>query len=116
MHTTDRRTLHRRGAALSTNVNLGATLTDERREKSDRRKAPRRRADMRTIVDFARSIHAGETRLEVIVDGSDGMRLVAMFACGCSATEPVGAGKPSVAIETCAEHTAPPVARERRKT
>ncbi len=71
---------------------------------------------MRTIVDFARSINAGETRLEVIVDGSDGMRLVAMFACGCSATEPVGAGKPTVAIEACAEHTAPPITLERRTT
>jgi hypothetical protein len=94
---------------------LGAVLADERRGRRDRRELPRRRSDANTIAQVARRIAAGQTRLEVIVDGSEGMRLVAMFACGCSATEPIGDGTPSVRAAYCAEHAEPPVTLERRR-
>ncbi len=86
----------------------------DRRASSDRRRTPRRRADLRSIAQFAAYSAAGETRLEVIVDGIEGLRLVAVFACGCSAIEPVGAG-PSVRIEACTTHAEPRVAHERRR-
>jgi len=107
--------MNRRGSAASTPVALGAALTIDRRAAADRRRNPRRRSDIWSIAQFAQRIAAGETRLEVIVDGTDGLRLVAVFACGCSATEPVGAGKPSVRLEVCTAHAEPPVARERRR-
>jgi len=111
----DRRTSDRRTIAPST-VSLGAALVEERRERRDRRELPRRRADIRTIAHYARRIGAGHTRLEVIVDGTDGLRLVAMFQCGCVAVEPVGAGPaPGVRTETCADHADPEVVVERRR-
>jgi len=70
---------------------------------------------MRTIAHYARRIGAGHTRLEVIVDGTDGLRLVAMFQCGCIAIEPVGTGPATVRTETCAEHTDPVVTVDRRR-
>jgi hypothetical protein len=110
----DRRLTHRRGGASTSTVALGAALTDERRESRDRRQMPRRRADMRTIAHFARGIDAGESRLEVIVDGGDGIRMVAMFTCGCLAIEPIGEGRPSLHIEACPRHVEPVVVHERR--
>lgn len=110
----DRRASDRRGIAPSA-VSLGAALAEERRERRDRREMPRRRADIRTIAHYARRIGAGHTRLEVIVDGTDGLRLVAMFQCGCVAIEPVGAGPAGVRTETCAEHTDPVVTVDRRR-
>jgi len=89
MISSDRRATERRGILPSTTINLGAVLADERRARSDRRETPRRVSDMRTIAHFARRIGAGHTRLEVIVDGTDGLRLVAIFQCGCVAIEPV---------------------------
>ena len=90
-------------------------MADERRERRDRREYPRRRNDMRTIAHYARRIGAGHTRLEVIVDGTEGLRLVAMFQCGCVAVEPVGSGPASVRTETCTEHAAPVVHVDRRR-
>jgi hypothetical protein len=110
----DRRLTHRRGGASTSAVALGSALTDERRESRDRRQVPRRRADMTTIAHFARSIDAGESRLDVVVDGREGVRMVAMFACGCMAIEPIGAGRPSLRVEPCAHHAEPVVAYERR--
>ncbi|MGA2394363.1 MAG: hypothetical protein ABSH03_13575 [Candidatus Lustribacter sp.] len=115
MHSSDRRTSERRGISHSPAINLGAALADERRERRDRRDHPRRRADMRTIAHYARRIGAGHTRLEVIVDGTEGLRLVAMFQCGCVAIEPVGTGPATVRTETCAEHTDPVVTVDRRR-
>jgi len=111
----DRRASDRRGVASFTTISLGAVLADERRDARDRRCEPRRRADLGSIAQIARRIDAGQTRLEVIVDGNEGMRLVAMFACGCSATEPIGEGRATVQTETCAEHAAPTVTNERRR-
>jgi hypothetical protein len=111
----DRRSTDRRGSSHSANVALGTALTVDRRAASDRRRTPRRRADLVSIAQVAQRIAAGETRLEVIVDGTEGLRLVAVFACGCSAIEPVGAGKPSVRLEPCSAHGEPPVKRERRR-
>lgn len=111
----DRRSTERRGVSPSTTISLGAALADERRERRDRRENPRRRSDLRTIAHYARRIGAGHTRLEVIVDGTEGLRLVAMFQCGCTAVEPVGAGPASVRTEACAEHAEPVVAQERRR-
>jgi hypothetical protein len=111
----DRRTSHRRGPAFSSSGALGNALTMDRRGTSDRRRQPRRRSDLQTIDQYARAIAAGETHRDVILDGAHGLRLVADFGCGCSASEPVGAGKPSVCIEACATHTEPRVARDRRR-
>lgn len=105
----------RRGLAAATVIALGAALGSERRDRSDRRQRPRRRADVRTIADFAHGINAGETRLEVIVDGTEGLRLVGMFECGCIAVEPVGNGAAHVKLETCAAHREPAVDIERRR-
>src|SRR5271170_7861259 len=110
----DRRSTDRRGFAPSA-VSLAAALAEERRERRDRRETPRRRADIRTIAHYARRIGAGHTRLEVIVDGTDGLRLVAMFQCGCLATEPVGTGPAAVRTETCSEHSDPVVTVDRRR-
>jgi hypothetical protein len=111
----DRRASDRRGITPSTTISLGAVLAEERRERRDRREQPRRRAELGSIAQVARRINAGETRLEVIVDGTEGIRLVAMFKCGCSAAEPIGAGASTVRIEWCAEHTAPEIANDRRR-
>lgn len=110
----DRRSSDRRGIAQST-VSLAAALAEERRERRDRRELPRRRADIRTIAHYARRIGAGHTRLEVIVDGTEGLRLVAMFGCGCVAVEPVGAGPATVRTETCVDHADPVVTVDRRR-
>jgi hypothetical protein len=115
MISSDRRATERRGIAPSNTISLGAVLADERREKRDRRDMPRRRTDLRTIAHYARRIEAGHTLLEVIVDGTDGLRLVAMFQCGCVAVEPVGAGPISVRAEPCTEHAEPPVTLDRRR-
>jgi hypothetical protein len=115
MISSDRRATERRGILPSTTINLGAVLADERRARSDRRETPRRVSDMRTIAHFARRIGAGHTRLEVIVDGTDGLRLVAIFQCGCVAIEPVGAGPGSVRTKPCTEHAEPAVTLDRRR-
>jgi hypothetical protein len=115
MISSDRRATERRGVATSTSIGLGAVLGDERRTRRDRRAAPRRLSDVSTIAHVAQRIGAGHTRLEVIVDGTDGLRLVAMFKCGCSAVEPVGAGSSSVRAELCAEHAEPAVRHDRRR-
>ena len=115
MISSDRRATERRGVAPFTTISLGAVLADERRERRDRREMPRRQSDLPTIAHYARRIEAGHTRLEVIVDGTDGMRLVAMFQCGCVAVEPVGAGPISVRTEPCTEHGEPPVTLDRRR-
>jgi hypothetical protein len=99
----------------STALNLGAALTAERRDRNDRRDQPRRRSDLRTIAHYARRIEAEKTRLEVIVDGTEGLRLVAMFQCGCVAFEPVGSGNAGVSAEPCAEHSAPIILTDRRR-
>ena len=99
----------------SSAVSLGAALTEERRARSERRSQPRRRSDLRTIAHVARRIAAGHTRLEVIVDGNEGLRLVAMFQCGCVAVEPVGAGPTVVRTEPCAEHAEHAVTVDRRR-
>jgi hypothetical protein len=106
--------MHRRNAAFATNAVLGNAMTIDRRANPERRQMARRRTDIRTIAQYARTIGAGETRLEVIVDGAEGMRLVAMFDCGCSATEPVGNGKPVVRTDPCSTHREPRVPRDRR--
>jgi hypothetical protein len=116
MTTSDRRASDRRGHAPSFTISLGAVLADERRERRDRREQPRRRADHFSIAQVARCIDAGQTRLEVIVDGVDGMRLVAMFTCGCSATEPIGEGHATVRTESCAAHAEPAITIERRRS
>jgi hypothetical protein len=115
MISSDRRASERRGISPSTTISLGAALADERRARNDRRELPRRRGDLRTIAHYARRINAGHTRLEVIVDGSDGLRLVAMFQCGCTAIEPVGAGPATVRTDPCAVHTDPAVTVDRRR-
>jgi hypothetical protein len=112
----DRRGSERRGIAPSITISLGAALADERRERRERREQPRRLSDLRTIADVARYIGAGQTRLEVIVDGNEGMRLVAMFQCGCVAVEPIGAGPASVRTEPCVEHGATEVTIDRRRS
>jgi hypothetical protein len=112
----DRRASDRRGVTSSTTtVNLGGVLAYERRERRDRRQHPRRRNDFDSIAHVASRIKAGQTRLEVMVDGSDGMRLVAMFVCGCRATEPIGSGTPAVFALTCADHAPPVIVVERRR-
>lgn len=115
MTTSDRRATERRALAPSSTISLGAALPQERRDRRDRREQPRRRSDLRTIAHYARRIDAGQTRLEVIVDGTDGLRLVAMFQCGCVAVEPVGSGTTSLKLETCAAHADPVVMLERRR-
>jgi hypothetical protein len=115
MTANDRRTSHRRGAAFSDKGALGNARTMDRRGIADRRRQPRRRADMQTIEQYARAIAAGDTHREMMRDGAQGLRLVADFGCGCSANEPVGAGKPSVCITACASHIEPRVARDRRR-
>jgi hypothetical protein len=114
MTTFDRRASERRGL-LPSAASLGAVLAQERRDRSDRRTQPRRRADLRTIAHYARRIEADKTRLEVIVDGTEGLRLVAMFQCGCVAYEPVGAGPTGVSAEPCSGHAPPPVIIDRRR-
>ena len=111
----DRRASERRGIAPSTSSSLGAALADERRARRDRREMPRRRSDLLTIAHYARRIGAGHTRLEVIVDSTDGLRLVAMFKCGCTAIEPVGAGTETVKTGACDEHVDPSVDVDRRR-
>ena len=111
----DRRSSERRGVPPSTTISLGAALAEERRARRDRREQPRRVADLRTIAHYARRIGAGHTRLEVIVDGTEGLRLVAMFQCGCTAVEPVGAGSATVRAEPCTEHAVPAVTVDRRR-
>jgi hypothetical protein len=111
----DRRASDRRGIASSSSISLGAVLADERREQRDRRAQPRRLSDAATIAHVARRIGAGQTHIDVIVDGVDGMRLCATFACGCSATEAIGAGPGTVHIDSCREHLEPPVEIERRR-
>jgi hypothetical protein len=115
MISSDRRATERRGIAQSSTISLGAVLAEERRDKRDRRNMPRRRTDLQTIAHYARRIEAGHTRLEVIVDGTDGLRLVAMFQCGCVAVEPVGAGPISVRTEPCTDHADPAVTLDRRR-
>jgi len=115
MISSDRRATERRGITPSTSISLGAVLADERRERRDRRESPRRHSDLRTIAHYARRIEAGHTRLEVIVDASEGLRLVAMFQCGCVAVEPVGAGPITVRAEPCTEHAEPSVTVDRRR-
>jgi hypothetical protein len=115
MISSDRRATERRGIAPSTSIGLGAVLADERRARRDRRDAPRRLSDVLTIAHYACRIGAGHTRLEVIVDGTDGLRLVAMFKCGCTAVEPVGAGSSIVRVEPCTDHTEPAVIPDRRR-
>ncbi len=115
MTTFDRRATERRGLVPSTTINLGAALTEERRDRSERRAQPRRRSDIQTIAHYARRIEAEKTRLEVIVDGTDGLRLVAMFQCGCVAFEPVGAGSVGVSSEPCAHHAPPIILKDRRR-
>jgi hypothetical protein len=114
MISSDRRAADRRGRTPVSSISLGAVLAVERRARPDRREQPRRQADLRNIAQLARRINAGQTRLEVIVDGTEGMRLVAMFACGCRATEPIGAGTASVRAEWCGAHAAPAVTIDRR--
>ncbi len=70
---------------------------------------------MRTIAHFASGIGAGDTRLEVIVDGDDGMRLVGMFQCGCVAIEPIGEGPRLLRLEPCVPHAEPKISRDRRQ-
>lgn len=115
MTSSDRRASDRRGSASSNAVGLGTVLAEERHDRRDRREEPRRRADLSSIAHVARGINAGKTRLEIIVDGNAGMRLVAVFACGCSASEPIGNGDSSVRTEPCAAHVAPSVAIDRRR-
>jgi hypothetical protein len=115
MISSDRRATERRGIAPSISISLGAVLADERRARSDRRDAPRRLSDVLTIAHYASRIGAGHARLEVIVDGTDGLRLVAMFKCGCTAVEPVGSGSSTVRVEPCTDHTEPVVAPDRRR-
>ncbi len=115
MTTFDRRASERRGLVPSTALSLGAALTEERRDRSDRREQPRRRSDLRTIAHLARRIRAERTSLEVIVDGSESLRLVAMFQCGCVAFEPVGAGPAGVTAEPCQEHAPPIILTDRRR-
>jgi hypothetical protein len=115
MTTFDRRASERRGLVPSTAINLGAALSEERRDRGDRRDQPRRASDLRTISHYARRIEAEKTRLEVIVDGTEGLRLVAMFQCGCVAFEPVGAGPVGVSAEPCVDHAAPDVTIDRRR-
>ena len=115
MTTSDRRASERRGLVPSTAINLGAALTEERRDRRDRREQPRRRTDLRTIAHYARRIEADKTRLEVIVDGTDDLRLVATFQCGCIAFEPVGAGPVGISSEPCAQHAPPIILTDRRR-
>jgi hypothetical protein len=115
MISSDRRARERRGIAPSATINLGAALADERRDRHERREQPRRGKDVRTITHYARRIQPGQTHLEVIVDGTDGLRLVAMFQCGCVAVEPVGAGPVSVRAEPCTGHSEPIVTVDRRR-
>jgi hypothetical protein len=115
MTTFDRRASERRGLVPSSAINLGAALAEERRDRSDRRAQPRRSSDLHTIAHYARRIQAEKTRLEVIVDGTDGLRLVAMFQCGCVAFEPVGAGCAAVTAEPCIDHAPPAVTIDRRR-
>jgi hypothetical protein len=110
----DRRASDRRGITPSTSSSLAAVLSEERRARPDRREVPRRRTDLRSISHYARRIGAGHTRLEVIVDGTDGLRLVAMFKCGCSAVEAVGTGAAAVRVDACTEHADPDVTIDRR--
>jgi len=111
----DRRASERRGQIPSTTISLGAVLAVERRVRTNRRQQPRRQAELTNIAQLARRISAGQTRLEVIVDGTEGIRLVAMFACGCTAAEPIGAGTSSVRAEWCGAHAAPAVTIDRRR-
>jgi hypothetical protein len=111
----DRRLSQRRANAYATSFSPSYALTMDRRSYTERRQTARRRTDMRTIAQYADIIGAGDSRLEVIVDGSEGLRLVAMFSCGCSAVEPIGTGKPSVRIEPCGPHFEPRPPRERRR-
>ena len=115
MISSDRRASERRGAPPSTTISLGAVLALERRARPDRREQPRRRSELVTIAQLARRVNSGQTRLEVIVDGTEGMRLVAMFACGCGVVEPIGAGTASVRAEWCGAHAAPALTIERRR-
>jgi hypothetical protein len=115
MISSNRRASDRRGNTSFSSSILGAALADERRARRDRRESPRRRDDLRTIAHYARRIGAEETPLEVVVDGADGLRLIAMFKCGCSAVEPVGEGAATVGTETCDEHADPPVTIDRRR-
>src|ERR1700677_1933678 len=115
MTTFDRRASERRGLVPSSAISLGGALTEERRDRSDRRAQPRRSSDLRTIAHYARRIQAERTRLEGIVDGTEGLRLVAMFQCGCVALAPVGAGPTGVTTEPCVDHAAPIVTIDRRR-
>jgi hypothetical protein len=110
----DRRASERRGYTPSTTISLGAALAEERRARRDRRELPRRASELRTIAHYENRIQARNSRLEVVVDGTEGMRLVAMFGCNCVAIEPVGAGAANVRINTCTEHRPPYVAIDRR--
>jgi|GEM_PF-3887288 hypothetical protein len=116
MTTFERRASERRGLVPSSAISLGGALEAERRDRSDRREQPRRHSDLRTIAHYARRIEAEKTRLEVIIDGTEGLRLVAMFECGCVAFEPVGAGPVGVSAEPCAEHAPEIVSTDRRRS
>lgn len=110
----DRRASDRRGYTPAATISLGAALADERRARRDRRELPRRASELRTIAHYSHRINARHSRLEVVVDGSESMRLVAMFACNCVAVEPVGTGATNVRITTCTDHRPPYVAFDRR--
>lgn len=97
-------------------ISLGAVLAVERRERRDRREQPRRQSDFSSIAHVARRIDAGHTKLEVMIDAADGMRLVAEFACGCSASEPIGDGTSAVRIASCAQHAVTPPGADRRRS
>jgi hypothetical protein len=71
---------------------------------------------MYTADQYAAAVCSTETRLDVIVDGGDALRLVAMFSCGCIATEPIGTGTPAVCVDACREHAEPAITHDRRST
>jgi hypothetical protein len=111
--TPDRRSSDRRGSRST--VSLGAVLEEERRARRDRRDQPRRRSDLRTIAHYARYIGAPQTHCDVVVDASEGMRLMAQFPCDCVAIEPVGTGPAAVRAAPCRDHAEPAVKVDRRR-
>jgi hypothetical protein len=84
------------------------------RNRTDRRQRCRRRSDARTIPDYASAI-GGELPMRVISHQRLSAKVVALFECGCTATEVMGT-EPQLHVVECRAHVAPKIVPRRRKS
>jgi hypothetical protein len=115
MTSTDRRAAARRTAVTTATVSAASVIAAERRERRDRREQPRRRNELRSIAHVSQRIRSPHPRLDVNVSAVAGIRITAIFPCGCIASEPVGDGTATVNCAWCAVHAPPTFFTERRR-